>query len=110
MAFGSRRRDLALGGAEILHVLAGQRGIDIHEDAVFAGVFERFGGQFQTFTEREQPGFGFFLGVHIPAAAKGLKHEVALFRVEHLFAARDQRHASHASFEIGIGLIEPCGG
>ena len=110
MALGGRSGDLALGGAEILHVLARERGIDVHEDTVFAGVFERFGGQFEPFAECQQVPLGLFLGVDIPAAAKRLEHQVAFLGVEHFLAARDQRHPAHPGLEIGIGLIEACGG
>ncbi len=72
---------------------------------MFASVLQRLGRQLETFAQREQVALSLFLGMDVPATPEGLEHELTLFRVEHLFRARDQRHIGQPGLKVGEGLV-----
>ena len=107
VALGRRRRDLARRRAVQAHVLARERGIDVHEHAVLTGVGLRLGRQRQPFAEAEQHLLAAVHVVDVPAAEECLEHQVLLVGIEHFFRADHERDLAKPGLDLRKRLIEP---
>jgi len=94
------RRELALRRAELLHVNARERSIDVHEDAVWL----RRGGSrrdIDPLAELKEP-IAYPIGVmDIPSAVENREHAIAIRRV-HLLGAHRQNNVCRTGLEMRV--------
>ncbi len=97
VVLSGHRGDLMLGGAVAVHVVAADRGIHVHKDAI--GTLRRAAGwRRDAGTQRDQRGAVLFGARNIPAGVEHREHP-GLVRHMHFFRADRQRHVGAAGLD-----------
>ena len=104
MVLGGNRRDLSLRGPERLHVQAGKRRINVHEDAVWL-VGHGARRRLHAFAEFHQSLLDPVLVADVPSAVESAEHQFAVRR-EHLLRAHRQSDLSFAGLQEVDGKVQ----
>ena len=95
VVLGGYGRHLALRRAVQLHVMLGDCGVDIHEDASHAGFLGRFRRKLETVRKRHQTVEGFVASIYVDGAIEN-RHVLGLVRRNHLLRTYSQRDGTVA--------------